>query len=94
MFAILEKKLAGARADKELKPGINDMLGAFFGPPYRDWWLSYVRNPEFVPPHSNHWLVRKSAAMALARGSVKLDRCQPSMVEVSGHLLIIWGFSV
>ncbi|KAK0733034.1 hypothetical protein B0T26DRAFT_736119 [Lasiosphaeria miniovina] len=24
------------------KDGINDMLGAFFGPPYRDWCLSYA----------------------------------------------------
>ncbi|KAI1209388.1 uncharacterized protein F4807DRAFT_460604 [Annulohypoxylon truncatum] len=63
------------------KANINDMLGAFFGPPYRDWWLSYVRNPGGRMPESNHWLVRKSAAKAYASGLVKLDRLQPSMVE-------------
>jgi hypothetical protein len=59
------------------------MLGAFFGPPYRDWWLSYVKKPEHMTPCRNHWLVRKSAALALARGLVKLERLQPSLVEVS-----------
>ncbi|KAI1375836.1 hypothetical protein F4677DRAFT_460122 [Hypoxylon crocopeplum] len=64
--------------------GIVDMLGAFFGPPYRDWWLSYVRNPGGMKPYYNHWLVRKSAARAFASGLVKLDRLHPSMVEVDG----------
>ena len=59
------------------------MLGAFFGPPYRDWWLSYAKDPKRVLPYSNHWLVRRSAAQAVAQGLVKLDRQQPSMVEVS-----------
>ncbi|KAL7627723.1 hypothetical protein AAE478_001918 [Parahypoxylon ruwenzoriense] len=63
------------------KAGIIDMLGAFFGPPYRDWWLSYVRNPGGMKPYCNHWLVRKSAARAFALGLVKLHRLQPSMVE-------------
>ncbi|KAI0843961.1 kinase-like domain-containing protein [Daldinia vernicosa] len=63
------------------KASIIDMLGAFFGPPYRDWWLSYVRNPEGMPPYYNHWLVRKSAAKAFASGFVKLDRLHPSMIE-------------
>ncbi|KAI1404934.1 hypothetical protein F4819DRAFT_494538 [Hypoxylon fuscum] len=63
------------------KVGIIDMLGAFFGPPYRDWWLSYVRNPGGMMPYCNHWLVRKSAARAFASGLVRLDRLHPSMVE-------------
>ncbi|KAI1144064.1 kinase-like domain-containing protein [Hypoxylon sp. FL0543] len=63
------------------KTGINDMLGAFFGPPYLDWWLSYVRDPEYMMPYCNHWLVRKSAAGAFALGLVRLDRLQPSMIE-------------
>ncbi|SPQ24568.1 0c704a95-11e6-4036-93cf-00d274128476 [Thermothielavioides terrestris] len=57
------------------------MLGAFFGPAYRDWWLSYARNPKQLPLYQNHWLVRESAARAFARGLVRLDRRQPSMIE-------------
>jgi hypothetical protein len=30
-----------------------------------------------------HWLVRKSAAGAFAQGLIKLDRLQPSVIEVS-----------
>jgi hypothetical protein len=59
------------------------MLGAFFTPSYRDWWLAYTQRPEDMNPYRNHWLVRKSAAKAFAQGFVKLDRLQPSMVEVS-----------
>jgi hypothetical protein len=58
------------------------MLGAFFTPPYRDWWLSYASDPERMPECYSHWLVRKSAARAFAQGFVKLDRRQPSMIEV------------
>jgi hypothetical protein len=63
------------------------MLGAFFGPPYRDWWLSYAKDPKTVKPYHSHWLVRQSAAKAFAEGRVRLDRLQPSMIEVSccGH---------
>ncbi|KAJ4391476.1 hypothetical protein N0V93_005093 [Gnomoniopsis smithogilvyi] len=64
-------------------PRIFDMLTAFFGPGYRDWWLSYAREA-FEYTHfsfNSHWLVRKSAASAFSRGLVKLDRCQPSMIE-------------
>jgi aminoglycoside phosphotransferase (APT) family kinase protein len=57
------------------------MLGAFFGGPYLDWWLSYSENPGFMMPYYNHWLVKKSAARAFSRGVIKLDRLQPSMVE-------------
>ncbi|KAL2020647.1 hypothetical protein VTK56DRAFT_8137 [Thermocarpiscus australiensis] len=63
------------------KPRIFDMLGAFFGPPYRDWWLSYAQNPEFASPYSNHWLIRRSAHRAWSRGLVCLERLQPSGVE-------------
>ncbi|KAI3325312.1 kinase-like domain-containing protein [Xylariaceae sp. AK1471] len=60
---------------------IFDMLGAFFGPPYRDWWLSYIKEPRIKTPYGNHWLVRRSAATAFANGFVYLDRQQPSMIE-------------
>ncbi|KAI1442016.1 hypothetical protein F5Y02DRAFT_410420 [Annulohypoxylon stygium] len=63
------------------KANISDMLGAFFGPPYRDWWLSYIKHPELTTSYRNHWLVRKSAARAFALGLIKLDRCQPSMIH-------------
>ncbi|KAH8697254.1 hypothetical protein BGW36DRAFT_378322 [Talaromyces proteolyticus] len=71
------------------KVQIFNMLGAFFGPQYRDWWLSYVRNPNLMPPHYNHWLVRQSTAKALTLGLIKLDRLQPSIVEYEvSHVLI------
>ncbi|OSD00301.1 hypothetical protein PYCCODRAFT_1446288 [Trametes coccinea BRFM310] len=60
---------------------IMDVLGVFFGPSYRDWWLSFARNPQRMPPCRNHWLVRQSAARAYAQGLVKLVRLQPSMIE-------------
>lgn len=63
------------------RPNVLDMLGAFFGRPYRDWWLDYSQNPGFTMPYYNHWLVKKSAARAFSRGVIKLDRLQPSMVE-------------
>ncbi|KAL2136861.1 hypothetical protein VTI74DRAFT_587 [Chaetomium olivicolor] len=77
---------AGWVADK---PRINEVLGAFFGPPYRDWWLSYVNQPEFTSPYANHWLVRRSTSQALARGLVQLERLQPSMTEyqVEQHIV-------
>lgn len=59
------------------------MLGAFFTPSYRDWWLAYAQIPGNMSPYHNHWLVRRSAANAFAQGVVKLDRLHPSMVEVS-----------
>ncbi|KAK4446309.1 kinase-like domain-containing protein [Podospora aff. communis PSN243] len=69
---------------------INNMLGAFFGPPYLDWWLSYASNPDLMSPYHNHWLVRRSAAEAFARGLVRLDRRQPSMIEYEiRHVLIM-----
>jgi hypothetical protein len=58
------------------------MIGAFFSPPYRDWWLSYATEPERLPCYCNHWLVQKSAAREFAQGFVKLDRQMPSMIEV------------
>ena len=64
------------------KSRVFDMLGAFFGAPYRDWWLSHASDPEQMPRYRSHWLVRKSAARAFAQGFVKLDRQQPSMIEM------------
>ncbi|TVY35184.1 hypothetical protein LOCC1_G008040 [Lachnellula occidentalis] len=52
----------------EDKARIFNMLGAFFTPSYRDWWLAYAQMPEDMSPYHNHWLVRKSAAHAFAQG--------------------------
>ncbi|KAK3682890.1 kinase-like domain-containing protein [Podospora appendiculata] len=69
-------------------PRISDMLGAFFGPPYRDWWFLNIKRPEESPLY-NHWLVRKSAASALAQGLVRLDRQPPSTIEYEAQPVII-----
>jgi hypothetical protein len=58
------------------------MLGAFFGTPYRNWWLDYASDPECMSSYSSHWLVRKTAAREFAQGRVRLDRLQGSMLEV------------
>lgn len=58
------------------------MLGAFFSPPYRDWWLSVVEFPASVMAAQSHWLVRSSAAKEFNKGYVKLNRLQPSTTEV------------
>jgi hypothetical protein len=68
--------------DSRPKPNIPGMLGVFFSPPYRDWWLSYASNPGRMPHCQNHWLVQKSAARAFAQGYVKLIRQPPSMIMV------------
>lgn len=62
------------------------MLGAFFTPPYRDWWLAYIRDPGTIDPLHSHWLVRKSAARVFKQGFIIFDRLQPSMIEVSQPL--------
>lgn len=59
------------------------MLGAFFGPQYRDWWLFYIRSASRTGPYSNHWLIRQSVADVFARGFIRLDRLQPSLIEVN-----------
>ena len=59
------------------------MLGAFFGPAYRDWWLSYIKNPSSIASLQNHWLVSKSAALSFSRGLLRLDRYGSSMIDVS-----------
>ncbi|KAI1121435.1 hypothetical protein F5Y10DRAFT_272103 [Nemania abortiva] len=58
-----------------------DMLGIFLGPQNRDWWLDYVRNPRFVTPYGNHWLIQQSAATSFANGFVYLEQLHSSMIE-------------
>ncbi|EEA19995.1 conserved hypothetical protein [Talaromyces marneffei ATCC 18224] len=47
------------------------MLGAFFGPQYRDWWLFYIRNAERIGPYANHCLIRRSIADSFALGFIR-----------------------
>ncbi|KAJ8128891.1 hypothetical protein O1611_g4739 [Lasiodiplodia mahajangana] len=63
------------------KKRVFDMLGAFLGVQNRDWWLEYVKNPRFVTPYGNHWLIKRSAAVAFANGFVYLERQHSSMIE-------------
>ena len=81
-FSSCNSGLCREADESSVRPHIFEMLGVFFSPPYRDWWLSYASNPERLQHHRSHWLVRKSAAGAFAHGLVKLDRRQPSMIEV------------
>ncbi|KAL1878540.1 hypothetical protein VTK73DRAFT_7881 [Phialemonium thermophilum] len=67
------------------KRNIIDMLEAFFGPPYLNWWVAYAKDPSRMPSFRNHWLVRKSVGAAYARGRLRLDRLMPSMVEYEVH---------
>lgn len=77
-----------------LKPRIFNMLGAFLGPAYRDWWLAYVRQPKRMGFYLNHWLVRKSAACAFQKGLVRLAGLRSSVIEVRHnltHLLLLYS---
>lgn len=58
------------------------MLTAFLTHAYFQWWLANAQDPGRINPYHNHWLVSKSAAQAFSDGAVKLERLQPSMVEV------------
>ncbi|KAF5668363.1 kinase-like domain-containing protein [Fusarium heterosporum] len=65
----------------DAEPSIVEMLRAFFGPPYLQWWLDCARTPERTNPYLSHWLVRSSVVEYFKRGLLTLDRLQPSMVE-------------
>ncbi|KAF9767113.1 hypothetical protein IL306_000378 [Fusarium sp. DS 682] len=76
----------------DAKPRIQDMLSAFFGPPYFNWWMKHIKLVDeryaFCSEWliDNYWLVRRSAAEAFRNGLVKLDRDLPSFVEVGEAL--------
>ncbi|KAK5994329.1 hypothetical protein PT974_04802 [Cladobotryum mycophilum] len=74
-----------------LLPRIFDMLGVFFNSQYRDWWLSYVEELEFMSTHHTHWLVRQSAAKAFAQGLIRLDRLPQSMIEFEVNDVLLRG---
>ncbi|KAG6102612.1 hypothetical protein E4U30_003830 [Claviceps sp. LM220 group G6] len=55
----------GFQIDKEL----HELLGIFIGPSLLDWLLLKAAS---LSPEQNHWLVRRSAAAALAQGFLHL----------------------
>ncbi|KAF4974269.1 hypothetical protein FZEAL_8805 [Fusarium zealandicum] len=71
------------------EPRIVELLEAFFGPQYFDWWRFFIESAENYSPYHTHWLVRKSAHKALQGGIVKLRREPSSMIEFTvEHALI------
>ena len=87
MLTVVYKKTKQEIANGQcLKTSIHDMQGTFLSPPYRDRWISCIRDPDRIVPFQNHWLVRQSAAKAFALELVKLDRLLPSMVEVNHQI--------
>ncbi|KAF4953600.1 hypothetical protein FGADI_5936 [Fusarium gaditjirri] len=71
------------------EPRITELLEAFFGPQYFDWWRFFIDRAEIYSPYQTHWLVRKSVHKALQRGSVKLVRVPSSMIEFRVEHVII-----
>ncbi|KAL5593496.1 hypothetical protein FOBRF1_012598 [Fusarium oxysporum] len=60
---------------------IIELLEAFFGPQYFDWWRFFIDRAEIYSPYQTHWLVRRSVHKAFQRGVVKLIRLPSSMIE-------------
>lgn len=61
---------------------ITELLIAFFGRQYFDWWYQFIDKINLASPYHSHWLVRKSVHEALQRGTIKLVRIPTSMIEV------------
>ncbi|KAJ3572852.1 hypothetical protein NPX13_g4904 [Xylaria arbuscula] len=79
-----------------MKNRVFDLLGAFFGPCYRDWWLAYANDPEHISPFHNHWLVRRSAAVEFSNGwyRVSHSRIGPQKpIQVDGTLPLLGDHS-
>ncbi|KAF5026459.1 hypothetical protein F66182_1446 [Fusarium sp. NRRL 66182] len=71
------------------EPRITEILEAFFGHQYFDWWRFFIERAEMYSPYHTHWLVRKSVHKALQRGMVNLRRTPSSMIEFRvEHVLI------
>ncbi|KAJ4123585.1 hypothetical protein NW765_006609 [Fusarium oxysporum] len=71
------------------EPRIIELLVAFFGPQYFDWWRWFIGRPEIYSPYQTHWLVRSSVHKEFQRGIVKLIRLTSSMIEFRvEHVLI------
>ncbi|KAG8428737.1 hypothetical protein J3459_002474 [Metarhizium acridum] len=70
-------------------PRVLQMLNAFFGRPYLEWWRNCIERAGMISSYHNHWLVRKSVSEALKRGVVRLVRRPSSMIEYEvDHVLI------
>ncbi|CVL01413.1 uncharacterized protein FPRN_11586 [Fusarium proliferatum] len=68
---------------------VTELLEAFFGPQYFDWWRFYIDRAGIYSPYQTHWLVRRSVHEAFQRGVVKLIRLPSSMIEFRvEHVLI------
>ncbi|KAH7252765.1 hypothetical protein BKA59DRAFT_526280 [Fusarium tricinctum] len=63
------------------EPRITQLLLAFFGQQYFDWWRFFIERAENYFPYETHWLVRRSVHEALQRGIIKLQRLPSSMIE-------------
>ncbi|KAF4471031.1 kinase-like domain [Fusarium albosuccineum] len=63
------------------EPRIIELLVAFFGRQYFDWWCFFIDRAEMYSPYHTHWLVRKSVHKALQRGMITLRRETSSMIE-------------
>lgn len=61
---------------------ILDLLVAFFGRRYFDWWYRFIDRIDTASPYHSHWLVRKSVHEALQRGMIRLLRMPTTMIEV------------
>ncbi|KAF5571992.1 kinase-like domain-containing protein [Fusarium pseudoanthophilum] len=71
------------------EPRIIELLEAFFGPQYFDWWRFFIDRAEIYSPYQTHWLIRRSVHRAFQRGVVKLIRLPSSMIEFRvEHVLI------
>ncbi|KAF4450030.1 ubiquitin interaction domain-containing protein [Fusarium austroafricanum] len=63
------------------EPRIIELLEAFFGPQYFDWWRFFIDRAKIYSPYRTHWLVRKSVHAALQRGKIELRRSPSSLIE-------------
>ncbi|RBR26208.1 uncharacterized protein FIESC28_00991 [Fusarium coffeatum] len=71
------------------EPRVIELLNAFFGRQYLDWWRHFIDRAEIYSPYHTHWLVRKSVHEALQCGMVKLKKLPSSMIEFRvEHVLI------
>ncbi|KAG5782230.1 hypothetical protein H9Q73_004099 [Fusarium xylarioides] len=71
------------------EPRIIELLEAFFGPQYFNWWRFFIDRADIRSPYQTHWLVRRSVHKAFQRGVVKLIRLPSSMIEFRvEHVLI------
>ena len=69
-------------SNSEHQPRVIELLIAFFGRQYFDWWRHFIDRAEIYSPYHTHWLVRRSVHEALQCGMVQLKKLPSSMIEV------------